>query len=338
MSSRAHGGSAPQAEWVRKLQKRLDKIDARYAGELGVYVKVAGTAEVFSYRGDEWWYLASGVKVPVAVAVLQQVDNGTLSLDDTVILRAEDYVDGAGPTNWHPPGSTLTVRYLFEQMLIHSDNTATDLLIGKVGIDRVNQVAKTLVTGEFGRITTLADVRRHAYSAMHASAFQLQSKDLLALKSAGGDAAKVKVLSEALHIEADELKTTEVSAAFAIYYASRLNSAPLETYGQLLERLEAGAGLSPQSRQYLFGIMAKVKTGANRLRAGFPKSYRFAHKTGTQLGRICDFGVVENTKHPGKRVIVAACSRGSVTTAAAENALRAVGVAITKSGVLKPST
>ena len=64
-----------------------------------MFVHHLGRNETFSFRADEPWYLASGVKVAVAIAVLQRVERGELALDTRVRLLETDFVDGAGPTN-----------------------------------------------------------------------------------------------------------------------------------------------------------------------------------------------------------------------------------------------
>ncbi len=90
------------------------------------------------------------VKVPVAIAVLRGVERGDFTLDTPVTLRASDYVDGAGSTNRKPVGAAVRIRALLEQMIIHSDNTASDMLIDLVGIAEVNAVVESLVPGAFG--------------------------------------------------------------------------------------------------------------------------------------------------------------------------------------------
>ena len=73
------------------------------------------------------------MSLPVAIAVLQAVERGEISLDTTVTLRAGDRVDGAGATLRQPLGASLSVRWLMGQMIIYSDNTATDMLIDTGG-------------------------------------------------------------------------------------------------------------------------------------------------------------------------------------------------------------
>jgi beta-lactamase class A len=67
--------------WTVALERRLEAVDAAYAGDIGVYVRHIGRDESFSYRAEEPWYLASGIKVPVAIAVMRAVERGELSLD-----------------------------------------------------------------------------------------------------------------------------------------------------------------------------------------------------------------------------------------------------------------
>ena len=91
-----------------------------------------------SHRAEQRWYLASMVKVPVAITVLRDIELGLSSLESAVTLRASDIVDGAGTTVLAPVGTPLTVRSLLEQMVIHSDNTATDMLIDPYYASGVN--------------------------------------------------------------------------------------------------------------------------------------------------------------------------------------------------------
>jgi len=318
------------SDWPLRLQQRLADLDATTAGEVGVYVRDLDSGERVGRLADESWYLASGIKVLVAIAVLRAVDAGECSLDEPLVLQADDYVDGAGTTNRHPPGSALAVDGLLQQMIIASDNTATDVLIRRIGLARVNAVAAELLPG-FDRITTLADVRRHAYSQFHPAAFGLSSADLLELRRHGG-AARIARLAELLQVPADAFPLASLDAAFDAYYATGLNTATLAAYGDMLAALRAGQALGADSTAYLLALMSRIETGRQRLQQGLPAGTHFAHKTGTQHRRACDFGIVE---HAGRRLAVAACVRGAPRLADSERALREVAGAITASGVFE---
>lgn len=328
---------AQPPRWTGPFLERIAQLDQRMPGRLGVYVKDLESGLVASYRGDERWYLASMVKVPVAIAVLRRVEAGTLALDTRVRLLASDYVDGAGPTNRHPPGTSLEVRYLLEQMLVHSDNTASDLLIRLVGIEAVNQVTHALVPEGFGPITSLADVRRQVYGQVHPGAGRLSGQDFLALRRQPDDTARVALLARLLAVPPRALAPISLAEAYERYYAMSLNSGRLSAYAELLGALQEGRALSPEATDYLLGVMRRAQTGAARIRAGLPATAGFAHKTGTQRARICDAGIVEpqaaaRGARPG--VVVVACVRDAPTLAAAERALRGTGETLVGVGLV----
>ena len=325
--------------WAESFLERIAQVDADTAGELGVYLKDLDTGVSASYHAEESWYLASTVKVPVAIAILRRVDEGSLSLDTTVRLMESDYVDGAGPTNSHAPGTELSVSYLMDQMLIHSDNTASDLLISLVGLEAVNAVTAELAPGGFGPITRLADVRRLIYGEFHPDARQLSGRDFLRLKQQRSESGRLSLLARLLGVPQSSFTPLRLSEAYERYYATPNNSASLQAYGELLAALVEGKALSPASTEYLLGVMSRVQTGKQRIKAGLPSTVSYAHKTGTQVSRICDAGLIApppfRLADPSGRIVVVACVRGAGSTAKAERALRGAGEAITASGVLR---
>ena len=334
-----HAAAQEGLTWAEDFLERIAKVDEQTSGELGVYLKDLDSGVSASYHADESWYLASTIKVPVAIAIMRRIDQGTMSLDTPVRLMEPDYVDGAGPTNSHAPGTELSVRYLMDQMLIHSDNTATDMLISLVGLEAVDAVTAELVPQGFGPITRLADVRRLIYSEFHPAAQQLSGRDFLQLKQQRNEAGRLSVLATLLGVPQSEFQKIRLSEAYARYYAKPYNSATLEAYGDLLSALVEGKALTRASTEYLLSVMRRVQTGAQRIKAGLPATVRYAHKTGTQMSRACDAGLIAPAKakqaDPAGQVVVVACVRGAASTAKAERALRGTGEAITASGVLR---
>jgi len=333
---RAREVLAPPPAWAELLQAELALVSLRHpTAEVDVYVRDLDTGLSVSYRGDESWYLASTVKVPVAMAVLQAVERGEFTLDTPLRVRASDYVDGAGQTNAKPVGTPLKVRYLLEQMIIYSDNTASDMLIGLVGIGAVNALVEQLVPQGLERITTLADVRRHAYGHLTPEAAHLNGQDFFFLKQQRNDADRMQALASLLRTSPATLQKATVAEAFEAYYASGLNSGSLHAYANLLQQLVEGHVLNATHTRYLISVMERVQTGPQRIKAGLPKFARFAHKTGTQRARTCDAGLI-SVPRPGqdKRVIVVACTRGDLQSTRSDRALKDVGAALCNSGLL----
>ena len=115
------------------LQALLDAEMPKIPAKAGIWVKHLTTGEEGSVSADDTFNSASVIKIPVAVQALEMVDAGTLKLSDRTTLRAEDVRGGSGVFRFHDPGLQPTLRDIILQMVITSDNTATDLMIGKVG-------------------------------------------------------------------------------------------------------------------------------------------------------------------------------------------------------------
>ena len=77
---------------------------------------------------------------------------------------------------------------------------------------------------------------------------------------------------------------------------------------ELLRRLYKGDLISPSSRNYLLGVMAKCHTGKNRMKWLLPAGTPVEHKTGTLNGLADDVGFI--TMPDGHRIAVAIFARG----------------------------
>jgi len=139
-SSVSHAQPAPRpARSSSALQRLLDAEMARYPGRAGVWVKHLATGEEASVRGDEAFNSASVIKLPILALAFQMVDKGSLSLADRITISAQDFRGGSGVFRMNDPGLQPTLHDVLLQMIITSDNTATDLALGKVGgVDKVN--------------------------------------------------------------------------------------------------------------------------------------------------------------------------------------------------------
>lgn len=122
------------------LQRLLDAELARFPAKAGVWVKHLTTGEEASVRGDEAFNSASVIKIPVMVLAFQMADKGQLSLSERITINASDFRGGSGVFRYNDPGLQPTLRDVLLQMIITSDNTATDLAIAKVGgVAKVNE-------------------------------------------------------------------------------------------------------------------------------------------------------------------------------------------------------
>ena len=314
------------AEASIRLAEEIQRIEDGMSGQMGVYVRHLTDDWSVSHRLDRDWYLASTIKVPLAVAVLQRVEAGELALDHVLTLAETDLVDVAGDLLWHRPGHRFTVDDLLRRSIEDSDSSATDMLIRLLGEASFNrQVRERIAPTGFSRITTILQVRYDAYSEVHPAVGQLSNRDFIELRSVHTQDARYGMLLDKLGIEADDAVVSTSREAFERYYRRGLNSANLEAFGLLLERLLRGELLAHVHTDRLLEYMQNISTGDRRIKAGLPNGVPFAQKTGTQIARACNVGILDPR---GAAVVVAACIEGFEDLRTVEAAFEALGRAL----------
>ena len=127
------------AQQPTPLHNLLTRTASEFPGKAGIWVKHLTTNETAGVRDGEIFNSASVIKIPVLVLAFQMADKGAINLDDRITIRKEDIRGGSGIFRYHDAGLQPTFRDVLLQMVITSDNTATDLAIAKVGgVERVN--------------------------------------------------------------------------------------------------------------------------------------------------------------------------------------------------------
>jgi len=315
--------------WQHQILSDLEKIDRGFEGEVGVYIKRLSDSREVHFRSREPWYLASTIKVFVAAHVLSEVDAGRIKLSRRVKLKRSDFVDGSGEVNWKKPGAVMSVGYLLEKMLTQSDSTATDLLIRLSGEKELNQFIQKHLPG-YGQVSTILEVRHAAYSEAHPRARRLTNMDFIALKGVP-PAQRLGLFTKMIRAKSSEIRVRSLEEAFERYYQRGFNSGSLEQFGLFIERLLTGRILSARHTALLAKHMEAAVTGKERIQAGLPANLRFAQKTGTQIARICNVGLISPPDN-GPQVVVTACVRKFKSFEQGQNVFRQIGQSLTRRG------
>lgn len=83
---------------------------------------------------------ASTIKVPILVAFFRDVDAGKIRLDEILTMQQDMVAGGSGNMQYKPVGTQYTALEVATKMITISDNTATNMLIAKLGgIEALNQ-------------------------------------------------------------------------------------------------------------------------------------------------------------------------------------------------------
>jgi len=99
-------------------------------GKVGFAAVDLASGRSLGLRQNEPFPMQSVFKLPIAIEVLRQVDDGKIDLDHEILLGAGDAREGA--TTMVVP-SRITVRKLLDAMVVSSDNVACDRLLALVG-------------------------------------------------------------------------------------------------------------------------------------------------------------------------------------------------------------
>lgn len=133
----------PAADW-EEVDERVNALTS--PAHVAVYDITSGTPELEHEFGTLEGTLPSGsmFKLVVLAAVVDQVEAGEISWDDTLTITDEVKSLPSGIFQDQAAGTTHTVRETALEMIRISDNTATDMLIGAVGQDALVDVMTRL--------------------------------------------------------------------------------------------------------------------------------------------------------------------------------------------------
>ena len=133
-----------QVMW-QKLQEQIRAVDQQLDGVMAIAVKDLTSQEEFFINADEVMPQASSIKITVLAQLYLQAQQDKLKLTDEYVVRKEDLVPGSDIVLGLTPGVTrLTLRDLATMMVAVSDNTATNVLIDRVGLENVNSMLEGL--------------------------------------------------------------------------------------------------------------------------------------------------------------------------------------------------
>ncbi len=119
---------------IAPLKAELQGLSNLYPALLpkAFYVDV-DTGNYVDLEGGGAIAAASTIKLPVLLAFFGEVDAGRIDPDQLVVMQPEQIAEGSGEMQVSPPGSQFTALEVATNMIINSDNTATNMVIDLLG-------------------------------------------------------------------------------------------------------------------------------------------------------------------------------------------------------------
>ena len=297
------------------LKARVNQLGRAFDGKAGIAVVSLDDGWELGWNANSLFPQQSCSKLWVAIAALDAVDRGRLSLSDKVTLGREDL------TLFHQPlrekilgggRTTTTLDALLFQAITESDNTANDKLMRAIGGPGV--VRDTISRKGLGAI--------RFYDGERA----LQSK------IAGLIWSQSYSIGDAFYKARSALPMSVRKASFERYLSDPYDGAAPHAVATALARLNRGELLSPSSTAKLLATMGKTRTGKARVRAALAAGWSWNHKTGTgqvlngRIGGINDIGLL--TAPDGKVYAMALMSVPNRSDGAAQQLMQDVARAV----------
>ncbi|MBW4569314.1 MAG: class A beta-lactamase-related serine hydrolase [Tolypothrix carrinoi HA7290-LM1] len=140
-NSQAAGGGLYLSQEITSLKNAVQNL-ALASPNLtpGVFLVDLNNGAYVDVNAGASFPAASTIKVPILVAFFQDVDAGKIRLDETLTMQQDMVAGGSGNMQYKPVGTQFTALEVVTKMITISDNTATNMLIAKLGgIEALNQ-------------------------------------------------------------------------------------------------------------------------------------------------------------------------------------------------------
>jgi beta-lactamase class A len=132
--------NSPAAELHLKVVRQLTRITSEFDGVMGIAARDLTGTDRFEINADSVFPQASSIKIAILIELFRQAQAGTLKMEERVELKRSQMVGGSGVLQHFGDGtSALSLHDLAVLMIVLSDNTATNLVIDRVGLENVNR-------------------------------------------------------------------------------------------------------------------------------------------------------------------------------------------------------
>ena len=119
---------------MTKLENILNNIAGQYPSiHSSVYVWDYSTGNYAQINSDEIFATASIIKLPVLAHLFRNIENGSISLDEKMSLTEYYRTEGSGSLQFKAENSQYTIDDLARIMITESDNSATNMLVARMG-------------------------------------------------------------------------------------------------------------------------------------------------------------------------------------------------------------
>ena len=244
------------------LESDISRIIDNSGAEMGLSALHLESGQRIDVDAGRVYQLCSVLKIPVLVEAFRQIEEGLFTLDDRWQLTTAEKNLPSGILVFLDDGLAPTVRDLLTLMIIISDNTATDMVMNRLGAGSVTRTMHSLGLTDIYVPMTI----RQIFDDLLPSADPTQ--DMLALATA---------------------PRNRTGRSYSLGPDNDVGTPAALT--ELLARIWRGELVSRAACDAMLDILLKQQLN-DRLPRYLPPGTRCAHKTGTLPGIRNDSGII----------------------------------------------
>lgn len=131
----------PKGVEMTAVKPKIQSLIAQYNTlSSGMFFLDLDTGNYLDINGSRIFPAASTIKLPILIAFYQDVDAGKISMNETLVMRPDLVASGSGTMQDEADWTKFSIRETVDKMITISDNTATNMIIDRLGgIAKLNQ-------------------------------------------------------------------------------------------------------------------------------------------------------------------------------------------------------
>jgi len=152
------------------IEERLEQSDGKFAV---AFKSLRDTSQTVFINEREMFHAASTMKTPVMIELFKQAEAGQFSLDDSILVKNEfrsivdssryqmDVSEDSEGELYKQIGQKRTIRQLIDDMISMSSNLATNILIEKVGAQKITQTMRSYGADSIKVLRGVEDIKAY---------------------------------------------------------------------------------------------------------------------------------------------------------------------------------
>lgn len=125
---------------MKEIKRYLEKRE----GEYSFYFEDLKSGYTYGFNEEKKMPAAGCIKVPIAIAVMKEVENGNIPLNELIEIAEDDKATGYFGIISEFTDKKYSIKELIAAMLIQSDNTAACKFIKIIGMNRINDLIREI--------------------------------------------------------------------------------------------------------------------------------------------------------------------------------------------------